>query len=337
MAKQVDVYREWLGIQDAARPLSYYQLLRLKQFEDNAEKVREHYRRMNAHVRKYAAGEYAQQSQELLNELARAMLCLTDAQRKGEYDATLGREQTGDGKRPTLEQLLLQRKIVDAAQLGKARSYAAAIGVEVRDALIQQKLAKPEAVLPAYAESVGLPFLDLADIELDPELLRKVPPTLARQHSLAPVIADKGQVLIASPNILDPHAEEELRLRFGMPVRTVLCTPANIHDVIAKFYSRGAAAEEQAAQSAGGTAAKRGEMPAPGDAAKPKKAGAPIDVKARQKIALITFNFSFMIAMFGQLFFGRAGGKMSHQLGISLLVALLATSIAWMLAPKLQK
>lgn len=90
MAKQLNVYRDWLGITEAARPLNYYQLLRLNKFEDNMGLVRERYRKMNGHVRKFAAGDYAGPSQELLNELAKAMLCLTDARRKREYDASLG-------------------------------------------------------------------------------------------------------------------------------------------------------------------------------------------------------------------------------------------------------
>ena len=56
MAKQIDVYREWLQIADPERPLSYYQLMKLKQFEDDAEKIRASYRKLNAHVRKYQTG-----------------------------------------------------------------------------------------------------------------------------------------------------------------------------------------------------------------------------------------------------------------------------------------
>ena len=39
-------------------------------------------------------------------------------------------------------------------------------------------------------------------------------------------MADHGHLLMASPNMLPPDVEEELRLRFSMPVRTVLCTPS---------------------------------------------------------------------------------------------------------------
>ena len=96
MAKQLDVYRDWLGISEAERPLSYYQILKLPPFEDDAEKVRASYRKLNAHVRRYQTGEFGPQSQQLLNELAKAMLCLTDAHRKGDYDASLGRVRTGE-------------------------------------------------------------------------------------------------------------------------------------------------------------------------------------------------------------------------------------------------
>jgi len=74
----IDVYKEWLGIPADVRPPDHYTLLRLVMFEDDAEKVRANYRKLNAHVRKYATGQYLLRSQELLNELAKAMLCLTD-------------------------------------------------------------------------------------------------------------------------------------------------------------------------------------------------------------------------------------------------------------------
>ncbi len=221
MSTVLDVYRDWLGIKETARPLNHYQILRLKQFEDDSGKIREHYRKMNGHVRKFAAGEFAKQSQDLLNELAKAMLCLTDTRRKREYDATQGRKDEGDERTRSLEEILLLRKVIDATQLDKARKFAAAIGVDLRDALVQQKLVKPDLVMPAYAESVGLPFLDVQDLPIDVRLTRQVPAVIARQHSCVPIMVDSKQLLMASPNPIDPIVEDQLRLRFGMcTVRT---------------------------------------------------------------------------------------------------------------------
>ena len=125
MPPQLDVYRDWLKIEEAKRPLNYYQLLKLKKFEDDPVRIRHHYKQLNAHVRKYQAGDFAKQSQELLNELARAMLCLTDATRKEDYDSTLGRVQaTKTGPRSMSQTRCIPSSCVSALQSLKFASPA---------------------------------------------------------------------------------------------------------------------------------------------------------------------------------------------------------------------
>ena len=255
--RQIDVYRDWLKITDPARPPDHYALLKLKRFEDDPEKIRGNYRKLNAHVRRYATGEFGPQSQALLNELARAMLCLTDQQRKGEYDATLGRVEKGEFRRRTLEQILLAAQALTLEQLNKIRSFANAVGLPIRDAILQQRTVPPPIVMQAYAESIGLPYIDLEDIGVDESLVPKVPAPTARENSCVPVMIADGTLLVASPNPLAPDVEDDLRLRFGVPARTVLCTPASINGLVAKYYSRGAAAARAAtAQPAAGAAPK---------------------------------------------------------------------------------
>jgi len=292
MPKRLDVYRDWLGITETARPLDYYRLLRLKPFADDAQQIRDHYRKMNAHVRKFATGDYAAESQELLNELARAMLCLTDVQRKREYDASLGRKEAAAGRPRTLEEILLAGKTIDRSQLDKARSYADAVGLEIRDALVQQKMAAADVVMLAYAESLGLPYVELEDVGVDEELVPRVPPTLARQHSCVPVMVDEGQLLMASPNPLIPDVEEELRLRFNMPVRTVLCTPASINKVVAQCYPRDAVGAAPVAAAPKKPAAK----PAPH-----QEQSQPLSrdekIKRHGMFAVIGFNLTVIVCM----------------------------------------
>ncbi len=329
MAKEIDAYREWLGITETARPLDHYQLLRLKRFEDDLAKIREHYTKMNAHVRKYATGEYAAQSQNLLNELARAMLCLTDVKRKREYDASLGRTDSGEGRRRTFAEVLLAGKLITQDQLDKARGFAEATGLEVRDALLQQKLVKPEAVAAAYAESVGLPYLELAEIGANADLAAKVPPRVARQHSCIPVMADEGHVLIASPRPLAPEVEDDLRLRFGMPVRTVLCTAGAVSGLIPKFYSAEAGAEAAPAgrkQGSRKTAASRdGEGGEKRSLLRPASELSE-DERVRRRImfAVIAFNIAVVVCMIA---FVTLRGGMGLLGLVDFFVTLLAAAI----------
>ena len=247
MAETLDVYRDWLKIESPERPPNYYQLLHLDKFEDDVDRIRRRYRKLNEHARKYASGKYAKQSQKLLNELARAMLCLTDERRKNEYDASLGRREQKDGQRESVEQILLRRKLVDQRQIAKARDLAAAIGIDIQEALKQQKAAPTEAIMQAYADSLGIPFLDLSDITIDEELIPKVSAVLARKHSLAPVMADGDEVLLVSPQPINMGIEEDLRMRLGRELRTVLCTPADINRLIAEYYPQSAVAAETSA------------------------------------------------------------------------------------------
>lgn len=295
MAEQLDVYRDWLGITDADRPLDNYQLLRLPKFEDSTQKIRAHYRKLNTHVRKYATGKYAAQSQKLLNELAKAMLCLTDTQRKREYDASLGREAAADRGRRTFEEILLANKLVDQDQLKKARNYATAVNVEIRDAVLQQKLAAPEDVMLAYAESEGLPYVELEDVGVDEQLVPRIPPSTARQHSCVPVMADEGQLLMASPNPLVPDVEEDLRLRFGMPVRTLLCTPASVNQAIAKHYPRDMPEPAPLSAKAAPQKQKKAEKKAAPSAAEPLSAEE--QQRRARNFAIIAFNIVVLLTM----------------------------------------
>src|ERR1700704_4771441 len=139
----LDVYKDWLGIKEGPRPPGHYDLLRLVSFEDDLDKVRANYKKLNAHVRKYASGQYSVRSQELLNELAKAMLCLTDPERKREYDESLGRvfEEEAGGARPTLGKVLVSRGVISRDQLKEAENFAEARGLSMRDAVVQMKLA----------------------------------------------------------------------------------------------------------------------------------------------------------------------------------------------------
>jgi hypothetical protein len=310
MAKELDVYRDWLGITETVRPLNPYQLLRLKPLEDSTPRIREHYRKMTAHVRKFAAGEFARQAQDLLGELVRAMLCLTDVRGKREVDAALGRKPAAEAATlRSFEEILLAAKVVDAAQLEKARSYAKAVGLEVRDALVQQKAATPDVVTQAFAESVGLPYVDMAEVVLDESLLPRIPAAVARQNSAVPLLADAGHVLMAATKPLTPELEEDLQARFDMPVRTVLCTVGNINAVIAQHYAKDAEPLAAAAKGAGkkGVSLPKFSLPSfslPGLALGGGGGG---DVKTSGMYALIAFNMTVMVLGFGQYFLHNGG------------------------------
>ena len=88
-----DPYYKWLGIPSVEQPANYYRLLGVVLFEPDADVIAAAADRQMAHVKSFAMGRYASESQRLLNELARARVCLLNVERKADYDERLRREQ----------------------------------------------------------------------------------------------------------------------------------------------------------------------------------------------------------------------------------------------------
>lgn len=246
---ELDVYKDWLGIPEAPRPPDHYTLLRLVQFEDDFDKVEAHYKKLNAHVRKYASGQYMLQSQDLLNELAKAKLCLTDPVRKRDYDEGLGREfpeELDEFGRRTVENILREQGHITRDQAKELVEFADARGLSLRDAAVQMELVDTAAATRAFAMSLNLPYLDLEDIYPDDSVLDKVPRSVVKRNSILPLFVDDGTLLVACVHEPTAELEDEMRLRFGIPMKAVIATPRDVNQAISKYYVPGARDESAA-------------------------------------------------------------------------------------------
>ncbi|MDR1963038.1 MAG: hypothetical protein LBQ50_04610 [Planctomycetaceae bacterium] len=335
---QIDVYRDWLGIQETNRPLNYYQLFRLKAFEDDVTKIRENYRKMNAHIRRYASGDYAAESQSLLNELAKAMLCLTDSARKLEYDVSLGRKVETAKARRSLEEILITNNIVPSDRMKQVKSYADAVGIDLQEAVLQQKIAAPEVVMLAYAESIGLPFVSVEDIGVDESIAPQINPNTARQHSFVPLLVDRGQLLLASPKPVNPDVEEELRMVLDMPVRSTICVPAEINAAIAKYYPRDAVQLVRKKDGSTSAVSKTTSAKSSANSVTKSESAEPMneeEKKNRLMNCIVAFNFSVMVVCFGLYFLKFPRGLQNHWLQfpvlglLGIIVGVVAALITW--------
>ena len=237
----IDVYKEWLGIPEGPRPPDHYQLLRLVQFEDSVDKIRKNYKKLNGHVRKYATGPYSNQSQTLLNELAKAMLCLTDEELKQEYDRSLGRvvdDRDESGRRP-MTSYLQDEGAITADQAREVKIHADRTGLSVRDAIVQLKMVDHESAARTFASELGRSYVDLADLVPENDAMDMVPKNVVRRHNCLPLFVDQNSVVVACADEPDSELEDEIRLRFGKPIRPVIASGKSINQAIATNYAPG--------------------------------------------------------------------------------------------------
>lgn len=237
----IDVYKDWLGIPEGPRPPDHYQLLRLVQFEDSPDKIRKNYKKLNSHVRKYATGQYSNESQLLLNELAKAMLCLTDDELKLDYDRSLGRvvdDRDESGRRP-LTSYLQDEGLISSDQAKEAKAHVERTGLSLRDAVVQLKMVDHETAARAYASEIGKPYVDLADLIPENDAMDQVPKNVVRRHNCLPLFVDETAVVVACADEPDSELEDEIRLRFGKPIRAVIASGKSINQAIVTNYAPG--------------------------------------------------------------------------------------------------
>ncbi len=89
MSAMFDPYHKWLGIPLADQPPTHYRLLAINPFEADPDVIANAADQRMAHVKQYQAGRHTEHSQEILNQIATAKLCLLHPLRKAEYDCQL--------------------------------------------------------------------------------------------------------------------------------------------------------------------------------------------------------------------------------------------------------
>lgn len=332
---EIDVYKEWLGIPEGVRPPDHYTLLRLVQFEDDLEKVRTNYRKLNAHVRKYSTGQYLLRSQELLNEMAKAMLCLTDPDGKREYDQSLGRETAAanDEEPQTVLEYLVAKNLVKRSQVSEIEHFAEARGLNHRDAVIQMKLVEPVEATRALAVELRLPFVDLEDMLPEDSVLDKIPRRVVKKHSCLPLFEDRGLMLVACIDEPSHALEDEIRMRCGHPMRAVLAVPRTVNQAIAKYYAPGMRDEAAATEEPEEATSSKGSKPTKTKAEKPKGSvkskSAPLSAdESRQRMQLSLIGICWAtIGTVALLYFVHGQRSFTWDIPIGLVVGAVVAGI----------
>lgn len=89
MTDKFDPYYKWLGIPPRDQPPHHYRLLGIELFESDRDVIDAAANRVMAYLKDLAAGDEAEYSQSLLNEVSRARICLLNKEKKTAYDKDL--------------------------------------------------------------------------------------------------------------------------------------------------------------------------------------------------------------------------------------------------------
>jgi type IV pilus assembly protein PilB len=86
------------------------------------------------------------------------------------------------------------------------------------------------------ARQFGVPFVNLSDFNVAPEIARLISKSVARKHLLIPLNIAGPSLIVAMANPSDIAAIDDARMMTGYNIEPVVATKAAIEEAIERFY-----------------------------------------------------------------------------------------------------
>lgn len=139
--------------------------------------------------------------------------------------------------RKDLGDALVAKGVITAEQLGQAREVQRSAPGDIGRIIIDLGFAEEKAVTEVRAETLGLPFVNLATQRIDSAAVNSVAEHIARRHKVLPIAKNGNRLIVAVVNPNDPFAVQDIKLASGVQqVAIALATEDDVMDAIDKLY-----------------------------------------------------------------------------------------------------
>jgi len=132
---------------------------------------------------------------------------------------------------------LVKKGIITEEAVRKAKEEAMRLGITVEQALERLGFMSEADIAMAIADSLGIPFIDLNDYLIDPEMVKLVPEATAKKFKIVPLFKIGNSLTVAMVDPDNVVALDEIRAKSGFDtIEPVLSTESMIQKVIDQYY-----------------------------------------------------------------------------------------------------
>jgi len=135
--------------------------------------------------------------------------------------------------------LLLQEEL--AAALAEQQRTAERLGA----LLVRQGVLTEHELLPVLAEQLGVPYVRLGEVDIQPQALAKVPAKFVSSYQLLPIHCEDHGLQVATADPCNVQALDEVRLLIDCDITPILAGERDVREAIQRHYGLGAGTIEQ--------------------------------------------------------------------------------------------
>jgi type IV pilus assembly protein PilB len=152
----------------------------------------------------------------------------------------------------TLGSILVDQGLITPPQLVVAEEEHRASGRSLGRVLVDRGDVTEKDLVAALATQIGMPFVDLADFDVDPRAVTMVGDGTLRKHVVLPIGFEDGKLLLAMSDPSNVVAVDDVRTITKMDVKAVVATKDDVAAAIDKYASMGEDMEAMAGDLAAG-------------------------------------------------------------------------------------
>jgi type IV pilus assembly protein PilB len=153
-------------------------------------------------------------------------------------------------------ELLIEQHVLQPSQAEDVLNEATLNGKTIAQAMVDSGFVDEHGFYRTIAEALGTEYVDLAEKEIAPAVLKLIPSGLARLHRALPIGMSGNTLRVALVDPLDSRVAEDLRFALGKDVDVVVAPTEQIENRIKEYYGADTSSMEDVLKQLGET----GEM-----------------------------------------------------------------------------
>jgi type IV pilus assembly protein PilB len=139
-------------------------------------------------------------------------------------------------------ELLLKEKKITPDQLQQALAAQKANGGKLGYNLVKLGFVKDEEITALLSKQYGVPSINLAQFQIDPAVVKLVPPETAQKYQIIPLSRSGASLTIAMTDPTNVFAMDDIKFMTGYNVEPVVASETAISEAVQKYYPLKAAA-----------------------------------------------------------------------------------------------
>ncbi len=137
-----------------------------------------------------------------------------------------------------LGELLVREQLISPEQLMRAQEESKKTGDRVGTSLVKIGAVQEEDLTQFLSKQYGVPAINLAEFDIDPEVIALVPRDVANKHRVIPVNRAGSSLIVAMSDPSNIFAIDDLKFLTGYNIEVVVASELAITEAMGRYYEQ---------------------------------------------------------------------------------------------------